>query len=474
MSPRRLQRVTVPTIQDRTKTKSGAPTGRGKPWVVRWKIEGKEVKPRYFALKAQAEQYRARLMVAISQGEQFDKATGEPVSWAQSDETCAVWAARWIDLEYGASPERTQQAVVEALERALPRLVSSRAPAPPRYPPTGDPKKDEPSRLMREYVRDWLCNKGTGEPPAGSLRQAQEWMAKWSLPLADVDKETAKRVYAELHLNLDGTPASAWTTKRHRSNVGALFAEALELELIPKSPWPSARIKRKQRAAERTPDQFRPELIMTPMQFRSVLLNVPTHQPSSRRYVTFFATMYLAGLRPHEVHPLTDQHLVLPMDGWGTIHVRLGRRSASKRWQPDGPIDVAQPKTGGRDVPIPPELVSMLREHIEQWGPGPLFRSAPRAGRTGGPLTQSNVNRVWTRAKQATFVEDYPKLKSRVYDLRHANASNLLAAGVPLEETARRLGHSIETLVSIYAKSFAADITSANQRIEERLAGNIR
>lgn len=38
----------------------------------------------------------------------------------------------------------------------------------------------------------------------------------------------------------------------------------------------------------------------------------------------------------------------------------------------------------------------------------------------------------------------------RVYDCRHAAATTWLRAGMPLGETARRLGHSVETLVSTY------------------------
>jgi integrase len=36
----------------------------------------------------------------------------------------------------------------------------------------------------------------------------------------------------------------------------------------------------------------------------------------------------------------------------------------------------------------------------------------------------------------------------RVYDCRHACATTWLRAGVPLGEVARRLGHSVETLVT--------------------------
>jgi hypothetical protein len=40
---------------------------------------------------------------------------------------------------------------------------------------------------------------------------------------------------------------------------------------------------------------------------------------------------------------------------------------------------------------------------------------------------------------------------------------------VSLGEVARRLGHSVETLVSTYVGALASDEETANQRIENRL-----
>ena len=49
----------------------------------------------------------------------------------------------------------------------------------------------------------------------------------------------------------------------------------------------------------------------------------------------------------------------------------------------------------------------------------------------------------------------------RVYDCRHG-----LRAGVPLGEVARRLGHSVETLVSIYVGALDGDDLAANKLID--------
>jgi integrase len=53
----------------------------------------------------------------------------------------------------------------------------------------------------------------------------------------------------------------------------------------------------------------------------------------------------------------------------------------------------------------------------------------------------------------------------RLYDCRHAAATAWISAGVPLGEAARRLGHSIDTLVSTYIGSLTKEEEIANERI---------
>ena len=57
----------------------------------------------------------------------------------------------------------------------------------------------------------------------------------------------------------------------------------------------------------------------------------------------------------------------------------------------------------------------------------------------------------------------------RIYDCRHAAATTWLQAGVPLGEAARRLGHSVDVLVSTYVGALAGDEATANGLIEAKL-----
>jgi integrase len=480
MSPRRMQRVTMPQLQDRTRTKDGRKTKRGRPWVIRLRVEGKEAKPKYFETKKQAENYAARLRVAINDGLPFDPVIGEPVSWQRSAETCASWAQTWFRQEYGRQPATTQSTVIEALERALPRLVSSRASEMPRHAPrvrqNGNVVEDTqtPSRLLREYVRQVLCrladDAGTVDPNhQADLDAAERWLSRWSLPLSDVDEGTTRRLYQDLGLTLDGKPLAGSTTHRHRSNIGAMFTQSVEDKKLERSPWPTARQRRRQQLREvRNEEVADPELIFDSEEFAAVIAEIPNHQPGSLRYVTYFSCMYLGGLRPQEVHPLRKEHLTLPDEGWGAIRVRLKRRSAPRLLQPEGPIDVEATKNRqkSRTVPIPPELVRLLKQHLARWPDQPLFCS-----QRSDHISGTNLSRAWTTAKKRAFPAGHRLLDARPYDLRHSNASAQLADGMPPPTVAERLGHSTSQLVSIYWHAFKANVVAADERLAKRFAG---
>jgi integrase len=116
------------------------------------------------------------------------------------------------------------------------------------------------------------------------------------------------------------------------------------------------------------------------------------------------------------------------------------------------------PKTGKR-VPIPPRLVAMLwdwnAEHDIK--PGELmFRT-----RGGKRPTESNWSRALQGAHRRAKVHHIA-----VYDYRHAAATCWIRAGMPLAEAARRLGDSVETLVSYYINAMEGDEAEGNGSIE--------
>ena len=119
-------------------------------------------------------------------------------------------------------------------------------------------------------------------------------------------------------------------------------------------------------------------------------------------------------------------------------------------------------------MPIPPELVTILREHIEEFGTavdGRLFRTA-----TGGMIY--DTTHTWAVARTLAMAPEQvaSPLAARPYDLRHAAVSLWLNGGVAATEVANRAGHSVEVLLRVYAKCIDGGEEVANRRIDEALA----
>jgi integrase len=190
-----------------------------------------------------------------------------------------------------------------------------------------------------------------------------------------------------------------------------------------------------------------------PATMARVIESIPNGQPASFTYRAMTAVAYYAGLRPSEVLALRAGSLDLPSDGWGRIHVTEAET---------GEPEPGEPKTGAREVPIPPQLVEILTAWVEERslsGNAFLFRT-----RHDNPPALSNW---WRALRRATDKAGAPPM--RIYDCRHAAATTWLRAGVPLGEVAKRMGHSVETLVSTYVGALDTDESLANARITAAL-----
>lgn len=76
-----------------------------------------------------------------------------------------------------------------------------------------------------------------------------------------------------------------------------------------------------------------------------------------------------------------------------------------------------------RTIPIPPELIRLLRARIKRYGTAPdgrIFQTS-----RGGILQDSSYNEAWTEARQKALTPARYRspLGRRPYDLRHAAVS---------------------------------------------------
>lgn len=141
----------------------------------------------------------------------------------------------------------------------------------------------------------------------------------------------------------------------------------------------------------------------------------------------------------------------------GATHLGQDETAAGRAWTDSGDVHddrglKHRSRKATRLVPIPPELVRLLRGHVERYGVGPdghLFRSV-----NNNPIHPSTYSRVWKRARALGMppVAQPTPLLSTPYDLRHAGISVRLYAGVPPKQVAEWAGHSVEVLQRIYSK----------------------
>ena len=212
-------------------------------------------------------------------------------------------------------------------------------------------------------------------------------------------------------------------------------------------------------------------VVANPGQVERLLAAVASQGERGERLRAFFGTLYYAALRPAEAIALRGDSCVLPDEGWGRLVVSGSAPRAGADWTDDGaPREQRGLKHRGqndtRSVPIPPELVRLLREHIARDGLAPdgrLFRSG-----TGGSVQDSTYAAVWRRARQTGLTPEQAAspLVRRPYDLRHAAISLWLNAGVPATEVARRAGHGVAVMLAVYANCVDGEEQAVNARIE--------
>lgn len=353
----------------------------------------------------------------------------------------------------------------DALATALPALTRDK------------PGRPDPA-LLRKALRHYVLLPEAKRPemPA-DIARAVRWLETASLTMQDLNDTKAVRPALDaLALRLDGKQAGANTIRRKRAVLHHLFEYAVELEELPSNPL--HRIKWK---APKTTETVDPRVVVNPRQARELLIALTyvgkrqrNGKGRGRRLMAMFACMYFAALRPAEAVGLREQDCHLPAEGWGHITLDSSRPEVNRRWTDTGDThELRGLKHRGQDdvrrIPIPPELVKILRQHIEEFGVAPdgrLFRSE-----RGGVVASTAYTEVWQEARTLalTPAQVASPLARRPYDLRHAAVSLWLNGGVPAPEVAARAGHGVDVLLRVYAKCIDGQEEIVNQRIADVL-----
>jgi len=454
VNPRRpAPKVSIYKVRDRRKARATA-----NPFVLDWRVGGRQ-HSRSFPGKLAAEQFRSDLYAALTANERFDEATGQPESWHRAEiPTLVGWCRAWLAGEWGTWAPRTRRAAVEALSYVVPAALHGEAPV----------LSAKDARALRAHLVATLppAPKGLPVDPFGEPyvprvdERLERFLAQWSPRLDDLDRLGLAAAEQRLAVRADGSPRGS-SFARYVKIARQCLDRAVELGLVATNPWPPRAKGHSHRKAVRKAagrgggPSVDTALLPSPAQFARMRAAMVSHQPASRQYRVMCEVMFYAGLRPSEVVDLCveDLRLIPAADGFGEIHVRRADV---------GLAEPGDPKTSPRRVPIPPVLLEALAGHVARLGAdeGFLFRT-----RTG---TRPAASNWWRLLRRACVQSGVPPL--RVYDLRHACATNWLHAGLSPGDCAMRLGHSVETLHRYYVGVLAGDVEANNARIAAYLA----
>ncbi|MFB8235187.1 tyrosine-type recombinase/integrase [Kitasatospora purpeofusca] len=437
--------------------------GRGRrPHQLRWRV-GKNPHSATFATFPLADGRRAELLTAMRKGEQFETETGLPASEFRklNQVSWFAHAKEYAEAKWSRSSAKNRATRADALATLTEALVTDRRGKP-------DPK------VLRRALSCWAFNfsEHLAEPPE-EITSALAWVTKKSIPLVHLDdSENVRRGLEAIARLMDGSVAADTTLTRKRMVFNNALRYAVERRRLPSNPlqfvdWtPPA-----------TSDEIDFRWVPSPAQGRALLNAAGQVSARGRHLRAFYGCILYAATRPAEATNLRLVDCSLPESGWGELVLGSSSPRVGSRWTDDGQSHEERglkrrARNATREVPIPPVLVQLIREHVDAYGvaeDGRLFRAA-----RGGRLLTKETAAVWKRAREIALTpkELKTKLAEVPYSCRHTAVSGWLAAGVDQTEVARRAGHSVAVLLRFYAKVINGRQERANGLIERFLDGD--
>jgi integrase len=431
----------------------------GNTYHVRWGVAGQPFKEP-FKSKALADGFKADLVRAARKGEAFDMVTGLPVSMKRTtnDTSWYSFACAYVDMKWPNSAATTRRTVAEVMTAITVAMAL-------------DGRSRPEDQAIRSALTRWGFNTNLRDDAPEEAAQVLAWLRKNTRNVSTLESPDAVRALLQrLSLRLDGRPAAASVVGRRREVLNTALEYAIERKILHTNPVTP--LKWKTPKAVRAVDR---RSVANPVQARTLLEAVRTQQRTGPRLVAFFGCLYFAGLRPEEAVSLTRDNLEISESGWGELHLNRAEPHAGKEWTDSGAMrDRRQLKHRDvghvRSVPCPPELTTLLQDHLREFGTAPdgrLFRGE----RNASELPKLTIIKAWNRARAIVFTPEVwaSPLAATPYDLRHAALSTWLNAGIPPADVAAWAGHSIDVLLKIYAKCLDGGTQQLRRRMDRAL-----
>lgn len=267
-----------------------------------------------------------------------------------------------------------------------------------------------------------------------------------------IAKAMGKKVKDLFYLESEKKGLSASTVGRVKGAVSAIFNTAVRKGMIERNPCTNT-----------TPPKIECEKrpFLDANQCKQLLDIFAKHENPQLK--TAITTLLYTGLRSGELLALR----------WEDIDFDNGIISVTKTLTLlHGEYSFTAPKTKSseRKIKAPPELVALLKAHKiwqaeQRLALGAMWENSGQVftNQKGGFYNRTTLNQQFKKVLKKNGLPDL-----HVHDLRHANASLLINAGLPAKVVSDHLGHhNTQTTLNTYAHAFeetkarAAEVISA-------------
>lgn len=436
-----------------------------RPYRIRWAVARLPRPPfsKYFATYNLAQGFLDDLSRASRKGEAFDIETGLPMSILReeldkkaADNTVTLLQHLRDYTEYkwprvSGKGRKGMADVLRDIMLAVMPVNSERPQCAPGY------------KHLNEAFRLWLFRPdaldSAGDDVPVEILDAIGWAEKHTPNLNEIAVPVnTRRLLDALCRTHRGTQASANYFNRRRAVLYNVFAYAIAENRLDSNPLDAPDLKWERPNDLQSDDVVDPRSVGAPAQVAEMLVAVTyVGREQGPRFVAFFGCMYYGMMRPEEVINLRRNQCELPESGWGRLILSDAAAAVGRHWTDDGTTHEVRAlkhrgRTTTRPVPIQPQLVQLLRQHIKAYRIGSddrLFTTV-----RGNPIDSGVYGRVWKAAREFGLSETEratPRLR-RPYDLRHSGVSLRRTAGVPSRQVAEWAGHSVEVLERVYSK----------------------
>lgn len=183
-------------------------------------------------------------------------------------------------------------------------------------------------------------------------------------------------------------------------------------------------------------EEFEEVVVFTMEEIKIILASIQNSQYYSK-YYTFFLLALTTGARLGELLGLKRECVFN-----GYIRIKNNLQYVKGKFYDMPP----KTKAGLRNITIPSKMEALLKAAMI------TSKFLPKSdyvfhNQFGGPLIPRNMERAWERILKEAKIEH-----KKFHALRHTHATQLLAAGVPLLEVSKRLGHSSPAItLKLYA-----------------------